>query len=320
MSRFPVSRFLLSRIASLLATLLAVSLAIFLILEVLPGDPAAIMLGTSAREDTLAALRQELGLDRPAPERYLLWIGGLLKGDLGTSLTYSMPVSVLVADRLAVTVPLSLLAILLSTALALPLGVAAAAKRDGAIDRAVLVFSQIGVAVPNFWIGLLFILVFSTGLGWFPAGGFPGWAGGVLPAFQALLLPALALALPQAAVLTRVTRSATLEVTGADFVRTARAKGVDRRGALWRHVVPNALIPVTTILGLQLSFFFGGAILVENVFNLPGLGRLAYQALAQRDLVVIKDVVLIFSALVIVVNFLVDLGYLFLDPRLRGRA
>jgi peptide/nickel transport system permease protein len=181
----------------------------------------------------------------------------------------------------------------------------------------VLVFSQLGVAVPNFWIGLLFILAFSTGLGWFPAGGFPGWAGGAGPALQALLLPAVALALPQAAVLTRVTRSATLETIGADFVRTARAKGVDRRGTLWRHVVPNAMIPVTTILGLQLSFFFGGAILVENVFNLPGLGRLAYQALAQRDLVVIKDVVLIF---VILVNFLVDLGYVVLDPRLRGRS
>jgi peptide/nickel transport system permease protein len=315
-----VARFLISRLASLIATLLAVSLAIFLILEVLPGDPAAIMLGTSAREDTLAALRQELGLDRPAIERYLLWIFGLLQGDLGTSLTYSMPVSTLVAERLAVTVPLSVLAILLSTALALPLGVVAAAKRDGPVDRAVLVFSQLGVAVPNFWIGLLFILLFSTGLGWFPAGGFPGWDAGVFPAFQALILPAVALALPQAAVLTRVTRSATLEVAGADFVRTARAKGVDRRGALWRHVVPNAMIPVTTILGLQLSFFFGGAILVENVFNLPGLGRLAYQALAQRDLVVIKDVVLIFSGLVILVNFLVDLGYVVLDPRLRSRS
>jgi peptide/nickel transport system permease protein len=315
-----VPSFLISRLASLIATLLAVSLAIFLILEVLPGDPAAIMLGTSAREDTLAALRQELGLDRPAAERYLVWLFGLLRGDLGTSLTYTMPVSTLVAERLAVTIPLSLLAILLSTALALPLGVAAASKRDGPVDRAVLVFSQLGVAVPNFWIGLLFILVFSTGLGWFPAGGFPGWNAGIIPALKALLLPAVALALPQAAVLTRVTRSATLEVAGADFVRTARAKGVDRRGALWRHVVPNALIPVTTILGLQLSFFFGGAILVENVFNLPGLGRLAYQALAQRDLVVIKDVVLIFSALVIVVNFLIDLGYLFLDPRLRSRS
>jgi peptide/nickel transport system permease protein len=176
------------------------------------------------------------------------------------------------------------------------------------------------VAVPNFWIGLLFILFFSTRLGWFPAGGFPGWDAGIWPAFQALLLPAVALALPQAAVLTRVTRSATLEVIGADFVRTARAKGVNQRATLRRHVVPNALIPVTTILGLQLSFFFGGAILVENVFNLPGLGRLAYQALNQRDLVVIKDIVLIFSGLVIVVNFLVDIGYAILDPRLRSRS
>jgi peptide/nickel transport system permease protein len=313
-------RLLALRFASLLATLVAVSAAIFLILEVLPGDPAAIMLGTSAREDTLAALRQELGLDRPAIERYLVWVAGLLQGDLGTSITYRMPVSTLVADRFAVTIPLSLLAILISTAIALPLGVLAAAHRDRAIDRAVLVFSQLGVAVPNFWLGILGILVFSTALGWFPAGGFPGWSSGLGPALQALLLPAFALALPQAAVLTRVTRSATLEVIGADFVRTARAKGLSERATLRAHVVPNALIPVATILGLQLSFFFGGAILVENVFNLPGLGRLAYQALAQRDLVVIKDVVLIFSGLVIVVNFAVDLGYLFLDPRLRSRA
>lgn len=313
-------RLIASRLISLTATLVAVSAAIFLILEVLPGDPAAIMLGTAAREDTLAALRHELGLDQPALARYLLWVGGILHGDLGISITYQMPVSTLVAERLAVTVPLSLLAILFSTVMALPLGVAAAANRDGPVDRAVLVFSQFGVAIPNFWLGLLFILLFSTSLGWFPAGGFPGWAGGVLPALKALLLPALALALPQAAVLTRITRSATLEVIGADFVRTARAKGVNRSDTLRRHVVPNALIPVATILGLQLSFFFGGAILVENVFNLPGLGRLAYQALAQRDLVVIKDVVLIFAGLVIVVNFLVDLLYLIIDPRLRGRA
>ncbi|MFC4172798.1 ABC transporter permease [Microvirga sp. GCM10011540] len=314
-------RLVISRLVSLAVTLLFVSLAIFLILEVLPGDPAAIMLGTAAREDTLAALRQELGLDRPALVRYVEWVGGIvLRGDLGTSITYKMPVSKLVAERMGVTLPLSLLAIVISTLLALPLGVAAAARRDGVVDRAVLVFSQLGVAVPNFWIGLIFILFFSTWLGWFPAGGFPGWDAGIAPALQALLLPAVALALPQAAVLTRVTRSATLEVIGADFVRTARAKGVNQRSTMRRHVVPNALIPVTTILGLQLSFFFGGAILVENVFNLPGLGRLAYQALNQRDLVVIKDIVLIFSGLVIVVNFLVDIGYAILDPRLRSRA
>ncbi|HEY8383267.1 MAG TPA: ABC transporter permease [Microvirga sp.] len=313
-------RLIASRTASLLVTLLAVSAAIFLILEVLPGDPAAIMLGTAAREDTLAALRLELGLDRPAPERYLAWIGGMLRGDFGISLTYRMPVSTLIAERLAVTIPLSLLAILISTLIAIPLGVLAAARRDGAADRAVLVFSQVGVAVPNFWIGILFILLFATGLGWFPAGGFPGWQAGFGPALKALVLPAFALALPQAAVLTRVTRSATLDVIGADFVRTARAKGVPAGQTLRRHVVPNALIPVATILGLQLSFVFGGAILVENVFNLPGLGRLAFQALAQRDLVVIKDVVLLFAAIVIAVNFLVDIAYLVLDPRLRSRA
>jgi peptide/nickel transport system permease protein len=313
-------RSIAARLISLAVTLLAVSLAIFVILEVLPGDPASIMLGTAAQPDTLAALRLELGLDRPAFVRYAEWILGVLVGDLGTSFTYKMPVSTLVGERLAVTLPLSLLAILISTVLALPLGVLAAARRDGPVDRAVLVFSQLGVAVPNFWIGLLFILVFSTSLGWFPAGGFPGWAAGPGAALKALLLPAVALALPQAAVLTRVTRSATLEVIRADFVRTARAKGVNRAATLRRHVVPNALIPVTTILGLQLSFFFGGAILVENVFNLPGLGRLAYQALAQRDLVVIKDIVLIFAGIVIVVNVAVDIGYAFLDPRLRGRS
>ncbi|HEY8565132.1 MAG TPA: ABC transporter permease [Beijerinckiaceae bacterium] len=313
-------RLLAFRLLSLLLTLAAVSAVIFVVLEVLPGDPAAVMLGTAAREDTLAALRLQLGLDRPALERYLLWVGGLVRGDLGTSITYQLPVSTLVAERLWVTIPLSLLAILVSTLLALPLGVLAAANRGGWVDRGVLVFSQVGVAVPNFWIGLLFILLFSSTLGWLPAGGFPGWGAGWGAGLKALLLPALALALPQAAVLTRVTRSSMLEVVGADHVRTARAKGVGRAGLLARHVVPNALIPVTTILGLQLSFFVGGAVLVENVFNLPGLGRLAYQALAQRDLVVIKDVVLLLAALVIVVNALVDLSYLLLDPRLRRRA
>ena len=313
-------RLLGSRLVSLALTLVVVSAAIFLVLEVLPGDPAAIMLGTSAREDTLAALRQELGLDRPAWERYAAWIGGLASGDLGRSITYGTPVADLVADRLAVTVPLAALAIVIAVTLALPLGIAAAARRDRAVDRFVLVFSQLGVAVPNFWLGLLFILLFSTKLGWLPAGGFPGWSAGPGPALRALVLPAVALALPQAAVLARVTRSAALEVIGADCVRTALAKGLTEGRILRRHVVPNTLVPVATILGLQLSFLLAGAILVENVFTLPGLGRLAYQALAQRDLVVIRNVVLILTGLVIVVNFAVDLAYGVLDPRMRTRA
>ncbi|MEH6718559.1 MAG: ABC transporter permease [Aurantimonas endophytica] len=308
------------RLAGLVVTLLAVSVAVFLVMDVLPGDPAAIMLGTSARPDTLAALRLELGLDRPLPLRFAAWIGGVLTGDLGTSTTYGVPVAGLILDRLAVTLPLALMAIVLSIALALPLGILAASRRGSAWDLLATGAAQIGVATPNFWVGILLILVFASTLGIMPSGGFPGWDAGILPALAALTLPAVALALPQAGVLTRVTRSAVLDVLHEDFVRTARAKGLTRRAALWRHAVPNALLPVVTVIGLQFTFLIAGAVLVENVFGLPGLGRLAFQALQQRDLIVMQDVVLLLAALVIVVNFLVDLSYLVLDPRLRAAA
>lgn len=309
---------LLRRLAAFLITLLLASAAIFTILEVLPGDPASLMLGTQAQPDTLAALRTELGLDRPALARYLAWLGGLASGDLGTSYTYRVPVAQLLGERLAITIPLATLALLFSTIAAIPLGAWSAARHGRMVDRAVLAGTQLGIAVPNFWIGLLLILGFSTGLGWFSAGGFPGWAAPVL-ALKALLLPALSLAIPQAAILTRVVRSAVLEIMDEDFVRTARAKGLTRGQALRRHVLPNAMIPVVTVIGLQFSFLVAGAILVENVFTLPGLGRLVYQAMAQRDLVVIKDCAMLLAAMVILVNFLVDLTYAVIDPRLRAR-
>lgn len=205
-------------------------------------------------------------------------------------------------------------------AVAIPLGVAAARSRNGALDFAAGLFSHVGIAVPGFWVGLLLIIVFSTTLGWMPSGGFPGWTPSFSAGLTALILPAVALALSQAGVLTRVCRSAVLEVMNEDFVRTARAKGLSERVALWRHAVPNAMIPVVTMIGLQFTFLIAGAVLVENVFNLPGLGRLAYQALNQRDIVVMQSVVLFFSALVIVMNFVVDIAYLFIDPRLRAGA
>src|SRR5690625_2712248 len=242
---------LFRRGVSLVVTLLLASLAIFIVLEVLPGDPAAVMLGTEAREDTLAALRQQMGLDRPANERYLDWLGGVVTGNFGLSMTYRVPVSELILGRLGVTLPLAILAILISTALAVPLGTIAAANHERAADRGVMLFSQIGVAIPNFWFGLLLILFFSSYLGWFSAGGFPGWRPSVITAFKALLLPAIALALPQAAILARVTRSSVLEVLGEDFVRTARAKGLTQRVTLRRHVLRNALIPVVTVMGMQ---------------------------------------------------------------------
>lgn len=305
------------RAGGLIITLLAVSFLIFAVMDLLPGDPAEVMLGTSASPDTLAALRREMGLDRPFLLRYLQWLGGALSGDLGTSYTYGVPVAGLIAERLQVTVPLALLAILVSVALALPLGVLAASRRNGMADFLVGVFSHFSIAVPGFWVGLILIIVFATTLGVMPAGGFPGWGAGFWPALKALLMPAVALGLPQAGVLTRVTRTAVLDVLSEDFVRTARAKGLSPRAALWRHAVPNALVPVVTVLGLQFTFLIAGAVLVENVFNLPGLGRLAYQALSQRDIVVMQDVVLFFCALVILMNFLVDVAYTVIDPRLR---
>ncbi len=307
------------RLAGLAATLLVVSLAIFVILDILPGDPAAIMLGVSATPETLANLRHEMGLDLPAPVRYLHWLGGLLIGHLGTSTTYGVPVAGLIGERLAVTLPLALLAILIAVALALPLGAVAGARPGSLADKAETLVSELGIAVPNFWIGLLLILFVSLHLGWLPSGGFPGWRAGPGPAFGALILPAIALAVPQAAVLMRVTRTAVRDIGHQDFVRTAAAKGLGPGTILWRHVVPNALIPVVTILGLQVSFLIAGAILVENVFTLPGLGRLAWQALAQRDLAVIQAVVLFFAAMVLVVNWAVDELYAVIDPRLRDR-
>ncbi len=292
-------------------------MVIFFVLEVLPGDPALVMLGTEAQPDTLAALRHQLGIDRPLVERYLSWVGGLAVGDLGMSLTYSVPVGGLLAERFAVTGPLALYAIVLSSAIALPLGVFAAARHRGLGDAGIMAFAQLGLAVPNFWFAMLLVLLFSISLGWLPAGGFPGWHRGVGPALGALTLPAIALALPQAAILARIARSAVLESLGEDYVRTARAKGLSRRAVLWRHVLRNAMIPVVTIMGLQFSFLLAGAIIIENVFYLPGLGRLVFQAISQRDLIVVKDIVLVLSGLVVTINFVVDLLYAVLDPRLR---
>jgi peptide/nickel transport system permease protein len=309
-----------TRIVDLVVTLLAVSAAIFVVMNVLPGDPAAVILGTSAREDTLAALRAAMGLDRPAIVRYAAWIGGALTGDFGQSYTYGVPVSQLIGERLVVTVPLALLAVTISTAIAIPLGVAAAEQQDRATDYGVAAFVQVCVTLPNFWIGLLLILVFATTLGWLPAGGFPGWSAKPLGSLEALVLPAFALALPQAGILTRVTRTAVLDIMHEDFMRTAIAKGLTRSAAMWRHALPNALVPIATLLGLQFTFLVAGAVLVENVFSLPGLGRLAYQALAQRDIVVMQAVVLLLAALVIVVNFVVDLFHILHDPRLKGKG
>ncbi|SIN79088.1 ABC transporter permease [Vannielia litorea] len=314
-----MARYLASRLISLALSLVAASVVIFFMLEVIPGDPAAFMLGLNAQPETVAALRSELGLDGSTPERYLRWITGLLQGDMGTSYTYRVPVEQLIADRLAVSAPLAAYALVLSTLLAIPVGLLAAAFRGRAADYGIMGLTQLGIAVPNFWFGMLLVLAFAITVPLFPAGGFPGWDAGLWPGLKALTLPAVALALPQASILARVMRSALIEVLGQDFIRTARAKGLSRAQALTRHALRNALVPVLTILGLQFSFLLAGAIIIENVFYLPGLGRLIFQAITQRDLIVVESAVMLLVFAVICVTFLTDIAYGLADPRLRRR-
>lgn len=313
-------RYTLRRLVSLLVSLVVASLVIFVVVEVAPGDPASFMLGINAAPETVAALRSELGLDQPKWQRYLGWVGGMLTGDFGTSYTYRAPVGEMIADRLWVSLPLALYALALSTLIAFPAGIYAAARRGRPGDLAVMGLTQLGVAVPNFWFAMMLVLLFAITLGWVGAGGFPGWEAGVWAGMKALTLPAISLALPQAAILTRVMRSSLLDILGEDFIRTARAKGLSRGQALWRHGLRNALIPVLTILGLQFAFLLAGGIIIEQVFYLPGLGRLIFQAISARDLIVVESVVMLLVFAVILVNFLVDLAYAAVDPRLRRRA
>ena len=316
--------FLIRRLASFAFTLSLASCVVFAVLELLPGNAAQVILGDSATPESLQALERKLGLDLPAWQRYVDWVGGLLQGRTGLSMAYDTPTAVLVAERLQVTLPLALMALVLTVVPALFLGIYAAAHHRRWIDSLVMGISQLGLSVPNFWLAILLILLFAVQLGWVSAGGFPGWTeaagGGVGEALQALLLPALALAAVQTAILARVTRSSVLDALLEDFVRTARSKGLNPRQVLWRHVLRNAMIPVLTVMGLQFGNLITGAIVVENVFVLPGIGRLVFQAIANRDLVVVRDVVLLLAAMVLLINLLVDLLYVWVDPRMKGRV
>jgi peptide/nickel transport system permease protein len=312
--------YLLQRLIILAATLLFASLVVFSVLEILPGNAAQVMLGASATPEAVAALAHKLGLDQPFLTRYLAWLGGIARGDFGLSYAYNSSIGALIADRLAVSGPLALLAMALTSALALTAGVFAAQRRGRRGDVAVMAASQIGLAVPNFWFGIMLALVFAVWLHIAPSGGFPGWSAGLKPALGALILPAIALSAVQGAILTRVTRSALLEVLNEDFIRTARAKGLAKRAVLWRHALPNALAPILTVMGLQFANLIAGAIVVENVFTLPGIGRLIFQSIANRDVLVVEDCVLLLAVLVILVNFLVDVACATIDPRLRRRA
>lgn len=315
----PMTLYVLRRVLGFLATLLIAAAVIFVLLDLLPGDPARFILGINATPDAVAALRVQMGLDEPAILRFGQWIWGMLGGDFGMSQTQKLPVASLIADRMAVTLPLTLFAMVVSMALGLPLGILAARHRGKRLDTALMVLAQTGVAVPNFWFGMLLTLVFAVSLKWLPPGGFTPWHENPVAALRSLILPGLAMALPQAAILARVMRTALVDVSTQDFIRTARAKGMTFGEALWRHGVRNALLPVLTILGLQFAFLIAGTIIVENVFYLPGLGRLILTAINQRDLVLVRSATIILVLVVSATMLAVDLAYGLVDPRLRDR-
>lgn len=312
-----MTRYLIKKLITLLILLFLVSIAVFSVLFVLPGDPAQIILGINATPETLANLRAELGLDKSFFEQYADWIGNMITGRGNRSINYDMPVSELILSSLAVTGPLALLAMVFAVFLSIPLGIYAARHQNRPGDVTVMFFTQLGLATPEFWLGILLILLLSVQWGLFSAGGFPGWAADFWGSLKALLLPAFALGVIRASILVRLTRSSMLEVLGEDFIRTARAKGLKETTVIYVHALKNALIPVLTILGLQLGQLLAGAIIIENVYYLPGMGRLVFQAIGQRDLPVVRDIVLVMAAAVVVVNFVVDLCYASLDPRIQ---
>ncbi len=311
-------KYILKHIASLFFSLFIASIVIFGTIELLPGNAVSAMLGMNVADDTLKAYKAMLGIDASIPVQYWRWIMGVLQGDFGISYTYKVPVKDIIIDRMWVSIPLTLYALTLMILVSFPLGLISAIYKGSIFDRAVMGISQLGVAFPNFWLAILLVLLFSVLLRWFPAGGFRGWdAVGFYGGIKALTLPAISLAIPQASILVRTIRISMLDTIGADFMRTARAKGLGHCQTVLRHGVRNALIPFFTIIGLQISFLLAGAVIIENVFFLSGLGRLIFQSVIQRDLVVVKNVVLLFVAVVIMVHFILDIIYGIIDPRLR---
>ena len=312
MLAFVLRRFLLACFSIFLAAVL-----VFCALLAIPGDPATAILGLNPSPQALAAVRQQLGLDEPPVTRFLGWFGGVLRGDFGTSINYRTPVRALIAERLWVSLPLALAGMLIACVIALPLGIWAALRRGSWLDPLVVSAAQLGAAVPSFWLGLLLILFFSVRLGWLPSGGFVPWAENPVGTLRSLVLPTLALGFGQAAVITRMTRSAMIETLSQDYVRTAKAKGLPGRTVVLKHGLRNALVTLLTVLGLSFSQVLVGAIVIEQVFSLPGLGRLALTAIGTRDFPLLQGEVLVYASVIVFLSFLVDLAYGVLDPRIR---
>ncbi|MFM2068427.1 MAG: hypothetical protein RLZZ584_3336 [Pseudomonadota bacterium] len=309
--------FLLRRLAATLPVLLVVAVLVFLMLRLTPGDPAAVLAGDAASTEQIAAIRASLGLDRSVPEQFAVWMGHLLRGDLGQSYYYKTDVVTLIGQRLEPTLSLALITIVLAVAVAVPMGVLAAWRFGSAFDRLLMGFSVLGFSVPIFVLAYVLIWLFSLKLGWLPVQGYRRLAEGPGPWLYHLLLPALTLSVIYIALIARVTRASVLETLGEDYIRTARAKGLPERKVLLRHALANAAVPIATVIGIGIALLIGGVVVTESVYAIPGLGRLTVDAVLARDFPTIQGVILLFSVVYVVINMLVDLSYVFFDPRIR---
>jgi peptide/nickel transport system permease protein len=310
--------YLLQRLATIVPTLILVSMLVFGLQQLLPGDPAIVLAGEDRDPAAVEHLRQKLNLDKPLPVRYFLWVGGVVKGDLGESLRVQKPVVDLIVEKLPVTVQLASMAIVIAILIGVPAGVVSAVKKDTAWDYAANLFALWGLSTPNFWLGILLILLFAVQLGWLPASGYVSPFEDLRANLAAMIMPAFVLGNSFAAVLMRHTRSAMLQVLSADYVRTARAKGLAERVVILKHALRNALIPVITLGALGFGELLGGTVLTETVFTIPGFGKLVVDAVFNRDYAVVQGVVLVTATAYILLNLLADLAYFLVNPRLRG--
>jgi peptide/nickel transport system permease protein len=310
-------QFLARRVLATLPVLLVVSLFVFLMLRLTPGDPAAVLAGDAASTDQIARIRTNLGLDRSVPEQYVIWFGQLLTGDLGQSYYYKTPVTTLIGQRLEPTLSLAAITLTIAVLVAVPLGVIAAWRFGGWLDRGLMGFSVLGFSVPVFVLAYLLIWLVSLKLGWLPVQGYRRLAEGVGPWLYHLVLPAITLSVIYIALIARVTRAAVLETLGEDYVRTARAKGLAESKVLVRHALANAAVPIVTVIGIGIALLIGGVVVTESVYAIPGLGRLTVDAVLARDFPTIQGVILFFSLAYVLVNLLIDMSYVFFDPRIR---
>ncbi|HEY2994242.1 MAG TPA: ABC transporter permease [Methylomirabilota bacterium] len=308
---------ILRRLVATIPVMIVVALAVFALLHVTPGDPAVIIAGDYATTDDIARIRTRLGLDQPFTTQVGLWLGRVVRGDLGTSIFSGLPVSTLIGQRAATTAWLTLFAMLISVGVGVPAGVVAAWRRGSWIDRAVMVFAVSGFSMPTFWLGFILVYVFAITAGWLPVQGYLPMASGLWPFLSHLILPALTLSVVYMALIARMTRASMLGVLAEDYVRTAFAKGLAPRGVLVRHALKNASLPVVTIIGIGFALLIGGAVVTESVFALPGLGRLTVDAIVRRDYPVIQGVLLVVSGVYVLINLVVDVLYVVLDPRIR---